>query len=65
MYDRIKLLGNAQDAGRPQLGCVQKCCEDARNNTELSRMPVSLGLKGENFGMLIVPKKYWVKYAGC
>ena len=52
MYDRIKLLGNAQDAGRPQLGCVQKCCEDARNNIELSRMPVSLGLQGENFGIV-------------
>ena len=48
MYDRITLLGNAQDAGRPQLGCTEKCCEDARRNTDLSRMPVSLGLQGEN-----------------
>jgi pyrroloquinoline quinone biosynthesis protein B len=52
MYDRIKLLGNAQDAGRPQLGCTEKCCEDARRNTHLSRMPVSLGLHGEQFGMV-------------
>lgn len=52
MYERITLLGNAQDAGRPQLGCTQKCCEDARCNTELSRMPVSLGLHGEQFGIV-------------
>ena len=52
MYDRITLLGNAQDAGRPQLGCTDKCCEDARRNTELSRMPISLGLHGHNFGIV-------------
>ena len=52
MYDRVILLGNAQDAGRPQLGCTQKCCEDARQNTDLSRMPVSLGLHGEQFGIV-------------
>ena len=52
MYDRIKLLGNAQDAGRPQLGCTEKCCEDARRDTNLSRMPVSLGLYGEQFGIV-------------
>ena len=52
MYDRITLLGNAQDAGRPQLGCTEKCCEDARRNTDLSRMPVSLGLQGEKFGIV-------------
>jgi len=52
MYDRITLLGNAQDAGRPQLGCTDKCCEDARRNTEVSRMPVSLGLHGDNFGIV-------------
>jgi len=52
MYDRVTLLGNAQDAGRPQLGCTQKCCEDARQNTALSRMPVSLGLHGEQFGIV-------------
>ncbi len=52
VYNQITLLGNAQDAGRPQLGCTQKCCEDARCNTELSRMPVSLGLSGDNFGIV-------------
>ena len=52
VYNQITLLGNAQDAGRPQLGCTQKCCEDARCNTDLSRMPVSLGLSGETFGIV-------------
>ena len=52
MYDRIKLLGNAQDAGRPQIGCTQKCCTDARKNSSLSRMPVSLGLEGETYGLV-------------
>jgi pyrroloquinoline quinone biosynthesis protein B len=52
MYNSIRLLGNAQDAGRPQLGCTQKCCEDARDDTKLSRMPVSLGLQGEKVGIV-------------
>ena len=52
VYNQITLLGNAQDAGRPQLGCTQKCCEEARCNTDLSRMPVSLGLSGETFGIV-------------
>ena len=52
MYNRITLLGNAQDAGRPQIGCNQDCCEDARINTELSRMPVSLGLQGKQTGIV-------------
>ena len=56
MYDRIKLLGNAQDAGRPQIGCSQKCCTDARKNNSLSRMPVSLGLQGETYGLVEATK---------
>ena len=56
MYDRIKLLGNAQDAGRPQIGCTQKCCTDARKNSNLSRMPVSLGLQGETYGLVEATK---------
>ena len=56
MYDRIKLLGNAQDAGRPQIGCTQKCCTDARKNSRLSRMPVSLGLQGETYGLVEATK---------
>ena len=56
MYNRITLLGNAQDAGRPQLGCNEKCCTDARENTKLSRMPVSLGLHGEGVGIVEVTR---------
>ena len=50
------MLGNAQDAGRPQLGCTQKCCEDARKNPSLIRNPVSLGLHGESFGLVEITK---------
>ena len=56
MYDKIKLLGNAQDAGRPQIGCTQKCCTDARKHSSLSRMPVSLGLQGETYGLVEATK---------
>ena len=52
MYNKITLLGNAQDAGRPQLGCNEKCCVDARKNKQLSRMPVSLGLDGDEVGIV-------------
>ena len=56
MYNKITLLGNAQDAGRPQIGCIQKCCEDARQNPDLVRNPVSLGLHGEKFGIVEITK---------
>jgi len=56
MYNKITLLGNAQDAGRPQLGCNEKCCTDARENTKFSRMPVSLGLHGEEVGLVEVTR---------
>ena len=52
MYNRVTLLGNAQDAGRPQFACTNSCCEDARLDPELSRMPVSLGLHGASFGLI-------------
>ena len=52
MYNRVTLLGNAQDAGPPQFACTKPCCEDARLNSELSRMPVSLGLHGDSFGLI-------------
>ena len=52
MYNRITLLGNAQDAGRPQFGCTGNCCEDARKDRSLARMPVSLGLHGNDFGIV-------------
>ena len=56
MYSQITLLGNSQDAGRPQLGCGQKCCEDARADYSLVRHPVSLGLHGEKFGIVEVTR---------
>ena len=56
MYNRITLLGNAQDAGRPQLGCNEKCCIDAKEDPKLSRMPVSLGLHGEEMGLVEVTR---------
>lgn len=52
MYNRITLLGNAQDAGRPQFGCTNSCCEDSRNDASLVRKPVALGLHGDSFGMV-------------
>ena len=56
MYNKITLLGNAQDAGRPQAGCTQKCCEDARKDYHLLRSPVSLGLHGNSFGIVEITK---------
>ena len=56
MYNKITLLGNAQDAGRPQAGCTQKCCEDARKDYNLLRNPVSLGLHGDSFGIVEITK---------
>ena len=52
MYNKITLLGNAQDAGRPQFGCTDNCCDDARKDRSLARMPVSLGLHGNDFGIV-------------
>ncbi|MAU30213.1 MAG: hypothetical protein CMA26_03770 [Euryarchaeota archaeon] len=42
----VTLLGNTQDGGYPQVGCLKDCCMKVRGNVSLSRMPVSLGLKG-------------------
>ena len=56
MYNKITLLGNAQDAGRPQIGCTEKCCEDARKDHGLVRNPVSLGLHGNEFGIVEITK---------
>ena len=52
MYNRITLLGNAQDAGRPQFGCTDSCCEDSRKDRSLVRSPVAIGLHGDSFGMV-------------
>ena len=56
MYNKITLLGNAQDAGRPQIGCEKECCEAAFKNLHLVRNPVSLGLHGDKFGIVETTK---------
>ncbi len=38
------VLGTAQDAGRPQLGCERVCCESARRDPEARRLVVSLAV---------------------
>ena len=42
----VVLLGIAQDGGFPQVGCLKDCCKAARVSPELSKMPVSLGIRG-------------------
>lgn len=38
----VLVLGSAQDAGLPQLGCRRACCESARANPQLRRYASSL-----------------------
>lgn len=45
-YVEVTLLGIAQDGGFPQVGCLKDCCKAARVSPELSKMPVSLGIRG-------------------
>ena len=40
----LVVLGEAQDAGYPQIGCTRDCCKAAWQNEGLRRMVVSLGL---------------------
>ena len=44
----VTLLGIAQDGGYPQVGCMKQCCVRAREDPALSKMPVSLGIRGSN-----------------
>ena len=48
VFVEVTVLGNAQDGGYPQVGCMKECCAKARVDSTLSRMPVSLGLKGKD-----------------
>ncbi len=41
---RALVLGVAQDAGHPQAGCRQPCCERARRDPSLGHLPCALGL---------------------
>ncbi|MDF1799166.1 MAG: MBL fold metallo-hydrolase [Planctomycetota bacterium] len=38
------VLGTAQDAGRPQLGCEADCCESARRDPDARRLVASLAI---------------------
>jgi len=40
----IIILGSAQDAGSPHIGCTKDCCKDLFQNPDRNRMVVSLGL---------------------
>ena len=50
----IHVLGTAQDAGYPQIGCKEKCCIPALNNQSLSRFPSCISLVNSS------TKKYWL-----
>ncbi|GGD50283.1 MBL fold metallo-hydrolase [Muriicola marianensis] len=41
---RLMILGTAQDAGSPQVGCEKACCKDLFENPDPKRKVVSLGL---------------------
>lgn len=40
----IKILGIAQDAGYPQVGCQKACCQRVKDNPELRQKVIALGL---------------------
>lgn len=40
----VQILGIAQDAGYPQIGCEDSCCYDAWMNLQLRKSPVCLGI---------------------
>jgi pyrroloquinoline quinone biosynthesis protein B len=40
----IKILGIAQDAGYPQVGCQKACCQRVKDNPELRQKVISFGL---------------------
>ena len=50
----IQILGIAQDAGYPQMGCTQKCCIMALENDSLKKSVVSLALIDPT------AKKWWL-----
>lgn len=47
---QLIVLGNAQDAGFPQVDCRKNCCSNAWNDPSLRRMVVSLGLHDPQSG---------------
>lgn len=44
----VYVLGNAQDAGAPQAGCISKFCKGAWENRELRKMVASLAIINGN-----------------
>ena len=44
----VTVLGTAQDGGLPQPGCYLPCCEAARADPSLRRMPIALGVAGRD-----------------
>lgn len=50
----IVVLGTAQDAGYPQIGCTKTCCQRAWKNPQLKRMITSLALVDPSI------KKWWL-----
>ena len=50
----IQILGIAQDAGYPQLGCQEKCCAPVLENDSLKKFVVSLALVDPT------TKKWWL-----
>ena len=40
----LVVLGTTQDAGSPHINCEKVCCKDLKENPDLKRMVVSLGL---------------------
>lgn len=50
----VLVLGVAQDAGYPQMGCEEKCCNKAWKNDSLKRFVVSLALVDP------YSKKWWL-----
>lgn len=50
----IQILGIAQDAGYPQLGCMKSCCKDLWNDTDARKMVSCIGLLDPS------ENEYWV-----
>ena len=50
----LTILGIAQDAGYPQIGCRKYCCESIRNGSETKRHITSLAISDHSSG------KYWL-----
>ncbi|MGE0191307.1 MAG: MBL fold metallo-hydrolase [Planctomycetota bacterium] len=51
---RITILGTAQDAGLPQLGCLCAACERARREPGYRRLPASVALTASSGRTLLV-----------